>query len=231
MMHDLITMALLGSAFLLLFGITEWLYRVRKLPAEVTRKTAHIGTGLLALLFPAYLHEVWHVAVLCGSFLLLLVISKRKHFFSSINNIGRVSYGSILYPVAVFMVYCWYAWYGSRTGLAFQPLYYFYLPVLLLALCDPIAALAGNIYKHHQQKAKGKTMAGSLAFFIAAVIIGLWLQHRFLIKDISLTIILLNIVLTALTSAVAERFSNKGTDNLAIPFCTIISTFIFEQVA
>lgn len=230
MMQELITITWLGACFLALFGLAEWLHRGFRVQAEITRKIVHIGTGLLSLLFPLYLHQIWQVALLCGLFLVLLVFSKRKQFFSSINNIARPSYGSLLYPVSVFGIYCFYHFQLQQHNL-FQPLYYFFAPVLLLAICDPVAALTGNMYKHyHPQTAQGKTFAGSTGFFISAFILCISLQICLKNKENAFIIILLNGVFTSIITTISEWYSGKGRDNLMIPLSAVICLLFFEQV-
>lgn len=230
MMQELITIAWLGACFLGLFALAEWLHRGFRVEAEITRKIVHIGTGLLSLLFPLYLHDTWQAGLLCGLFLVLLVLSKRKQFFGSINNISRPSYGSLLYPVAVFGVYCFYH-FQLRQHTHFQALYYFFTPVLLLAICDPVAALAGNVYKHYQPKTKpGKTLAGSTGFFISAFILCILLQVCLKNKESAFIITLSNALFTSVITTISEWYSGKGRDNLAVPFSAVICLLFFEQV-
>lgn len=230
MMQDLICMLLLGGCFLLLFGLAEWLHKSRKVAAEITRKIVHIGTGLLALLFPVYLHHTWQVAALCGSFLVLLVISKRRHFFSSINKIARVSYGSMLYPVSVFAVYCVYR-YMQQGAYHFQPVYYYAAPLLLLAICDPAAAFFGHIYRRAYRIVRpGKTAAGSVGFFLTAFILLIFLQYSLSSSELLPVNILMNAAGCSLLTATTERVSANGWDNFTIPASCTIYLFLFEQV-
>ena len=126
----------LGLCFLALFGLAEFLYHKQKVKAEITRKIVHVGTGLLTLLFPIFLHDQWQVLFLCTAFLLILLASLQFKLLPSINSIDRVSHGSILYPVAVYGCYLAYSY-------ADKGLFFFYLPILTLAICDPLAALIG----------------------------------------------------------------------------------------
>ena len=93
-------LALVGS-FAALFAGAELLYRVWRMNAETTRKVVHVGTGLLALLFPLALTSHWQVLALCGSFAVLLWISIRYKLLPSINGIRRKSYGSLGYDRGV----------------------------------------------------------------------------------------------------------------------------------
>src|SRR5690606_10098770 len=106
-------MLTLAGAFAALFAAAEVLYRVWRMNAEVTRKVVHIGTGLLALLFPLVLTSHWQVLALCGSFAVLLWISIRYKFLPSINGIRRKSYGSLGYPISVYVSFLAYEYSGQ----------------------------------------------------------------------------------------------------------------------
>ncbi len=137
MTTEILYAALLTLSFLALFGTAELLYHKLHVPVELTRKGVHTGTGLLTLLFPVLLHSHWTVLFLCASFGLLLLASIRFHFLPSINAIERESVGSLAYPVAVYGCYLAFLQYDCQY-------LYFYLPILILTFCDPIAALVGR---------------------------------------------------------------------------------------
>jgi phytol kinase len=220
----------LGGCFLLLFGLAEWMHLKLHVKPEITRKMVHIGTGLLALLFPVFLTRLWQVGILCAGFLIILLISKKKLFLSSINKIDRKSQGSILYPVAVFCCFAVYL-FVQKSAAHFQPYYYFFLPVLLLAICDPIAAFSGNWYKIKNNIQPGKTFAGSVAFFLSAFVLAYLLQQYFSISDITTIQCINSSVFIAFITTVTERISANGWDNLSIPFITILCVQVLEQVA
>lgn len=128
---------ILAGCYLLLFTLGELLYYCFKIKAEITRKIVHIGTGLLALSFPLLLANHWCVLVLCTLFAGILIVSLRFDLLRSINAIDRQSIGSLAYPVSVYGCYLTYHLYDNRYV-------YYYLPILILAICDPIAGLIGR---------------------------------------------------------------------------------------
>lgn len=115
---DLIAISLLAVSFLFLFGMTELLYHRFKWKVELTRKIAHIGTGIITLLFPILLTSHWSVLLLSSSFLLLLSLTMRFNFLKSINAIDRTSYGSLLYPISVYG--CFYAFDSFNQEILFS---------------------------------------------------------------------------------------------------------------
>ncbi|MEN0047927.1 MAG: phosphatidate cytidylyltransferase, partial [Bacteroidota bacterium] len=143
----------LALAFLALFASAEWLYHKRGVKAEVTRKYVHIATGLLTMLFPLMLENHWLVLLLCGSFLLILIASLRFNLLPSINAVDRKTSGSLMYPIIVYGCYLVYSRYDQFM--------FYYIPILILALCDPIAAFVGMNYPVGKYQTFGKTKTWS----------------------------------------------------------------------
>lgn len=208
----------MSTAFLLLFAISEWLYLKKNVQVEITRKISHIGTGILTLLFPVFLTSHWEVLILCSSFLVLLVLSIRFKFLKGINNVERTTYGSVLYPVAVYLVYLAYASTGN--------LGHFYAPILILAISDPVAALVGKNWPMFPYSigSEEKTVAGSVAFSISAFFIAgmIWIVGGEVLSVQSIFTVLAIAILSALTEAV----SLKGWDNLSIPLSVLLVIWV-----
>ena len=212
---------LLACCFLALFAAAEWLYHRRKVKAEWTRKLVHAGTGIITLLFPLWLHSHWQVLFLCGSFLLVLLASLRFRMLPSINAIDRFSVGSILYPVAVYG--CFLVFQFAQHGLIV-----FYLPMLILAICDPVAAFAGKRFPFGAYRIWGcrKTCAGSCAFLFTAVLLTAGMVFAF---DESRPVLQSHpglLVLVPLCATLSEAIGVKGWDNLTNP-ASVALTLIF----
>jgi dolichol kinase len=209
MNQNLIYTLILACAFLLLFGLGELLYHKFSVKSEYTRKLVHLGTGVLSMLFPLLLSNHWFVLILCTSFLLILVLSLKFNLLQSINKINRKSYGSILYPIVVYILFLFYA---NQNELI-----YFYLPILILAVCDPVAALLGKQWPIGKFKIlnETKTLIGSSAFFVSSFALSLIVFLGFGSDDLSKLIF--PIALISLSAAIIEAVSQKGFDNLFIP--------------
>lgn len=203
----------LGVAFLGLFGLTELSYHLFKLKAEITRKIAHLATGLLSLWFPVLIDDVWYVFMLCFIFFILLIASRRLKYLSSVNAIDRDSMGSTAYPIAVFGCYLVY-YYMEKSYIFFN------LPILILAISDPLAALIGKQWPlgKYSIGCGEKTLMGSMAFFISASVLSFILLFPLVEIELVLTISLL----IGLISTIVEGFSWRGMDNLTIPLSVII---------
>ena len=225
----LFRLLLLAGLFLLLFAVAEWLHRKQNMAAEHSRKLVHAGTGLLTLLFPLWLQQGWQVALLCGSFLILLFVSKRFRFLNSIHGVQRPTHGSLLYPVIVAIVFYYYL-YSKDHYRTFEPHYYFYMPVLVMALADPAAALAGRQYQRKKGTAPGKTHVGSFIFFCVALLVCFALIILFKQAVLSLLFFLLLVSCLSLAATGAEACSRRGWDNFLIPLVLLIVQTLFEQL-
>lgn len=215
-MQDILRLTALAVCFLTLFGVAEWLYHYQKVKVELTRKLVHVGTGVLTLLFPVFLGNHWLVLLLCSSFAMILIASLQYNLLPSINAIDRKSHGSLLYPVAVYICYLAYSFYGYKVVL-------FYLPVLTLAICDPLAALFGKRYPYGKYRlgASNKTLVGSSAFLVSSWILAALMLHYFDTK-------IWHCVWIAPLATIAEAMSGKGTDNLTIPL-TVLGILLYFQ--
>jgi dolichol kinase len=221
MNKEIINTGILAALFLLLFLIAEFLYHKLKVKAHLTRNIVHFGTGMLTLLFPVMLANHWLVLFLCAGFAIILIISVKFNSLKSINSIDRISYGSILYPIAVYGCYLVYDYFGKE-------LLFFYLPVLTLAICDPIAALFGKRWPYGNFRIGNdtKTVMGSLAFFISSVAVTLILFYFLSTKN--LNDVLPVTLLIAATSSVTEVLSVKGIDNITIPASVVLILTLFR---
>jgi phytol kinase len=219
MNQDYLNTAILAGFFLMLFGKAELLYHYMKVKVEITRKIVHVGTGLLTMLFPVMLANQWLVLLLCSSFAVLLVFTLKFGLLKSVNAIERESVGSIAYPVSVYISYLAFEHYG-------QQYIYFYLPILILAFCDPIAAFTGKKWPMGKYRINNsnKTLMGTAMFFTSALAVCFFLAFFSGIK-ITASIALLGIAIS-FVSALVEAASGRGYDNLTIPLSVLAVLFL-----
>jgi dolichol kinase len=214
MRPDLLNTLILGAAFLVVFGLAEVLHRYLHVKAEYTRKFVHIVSGLITLLFPLFINNQWFVLLLCSSFALLLWSSLRFKMLPSIHAVGRQTLGSFVYPAAVYGCYLVYNHYNKYL--------YFYEPILVLAICDPLAALIGKKWgvRKYNTGSEQKSWIGSAAFFAAAVVINLMLFIS--LSQMPLVQIILFSLASALLAAAAEGLSRNGMDNITVPGISLL---------
>ncbi|WP_296148219.1 phosphatidate cytidylyltransferase [uncultured Flavobacterium sp.] len=199
--------------FLMLFLTSEIICYSLKFKVEISRKFVHFTSGIICLSFPFYIKNHWIVLALCSGFLLLLFASQKFKFLKSINDIGRKSYGSLLFPVSVYCCFLNFQYHNDEK-------IYFYLPILILAICDPLASLIGKKYPFLKYKNGNdyKTIMGSSVFFVASFLIA-FIAFRF--HEIPFLELLLKSFFISIIATLAEAFSKKGTDNLFIPLAVI----------
>jgi len=218
--YELIFTAAIGGAYLLLFVLGEWIYRRFKVKGENTRKMVHVLGGGIALLCPVLIGDHRLIFLLCILFVVILIVSKKIKQLSSIHDIGRSSAGSYLFPIAVY--FCFYIFTLTNNYL------YFYLPVIVLAVSDPFAAYIGKKYPLGKYNFfdQGKTISGSLAFFVSAFI-----SCCFLITVLTSASIINSIALAAsvaLYCAILEGMSTGGFDNLTIPLGAVAMLWLLH---
>jgi phytol kinase len=129
--------------------------------------------------------------------------------------------GSIAYPVAVYGCYLAYHHY-------YHQYIYFYLPILILAICDPLAALTGKTWPKGKFRAGSgyKTLVGSLMFFFSAALLCVLLFVKLtMAQDISY--ILTGAIMIGAMTSVTEALSRKGYDNITIPASALAALILF----
>ncbi len=215
----LINTALLSSLFLVLFAIGEVLYHILKISADNTRKLTHLSSALLCLFFPKFLQEPIYVFLLCASFAVLLTVSKKLNLLKSINNVKRKSYGSLAFPIAVFMIFSNWYYLGNNN-------FIFFISLIVMGVSDPLAAFVGEKWQIKNNKSTDtKSNIGSLSFFISAFVLVLYCDFYFQIH-FGPSLIIYSF-LYALSACIAERFTPLGLDNITIPLVLILLNSVF----
>ena len=208
---------------MLLLSFNELNYRRLRLNGEYTRKFAHFTAGIAVIPFPYIFPSHWYVLILASLFALGFLVTQRTKQLKSIHNIKRKSMGSYLLPLSIYLTFL-------IAELADNK-FLFILPILILAICDPVAAILGmNIEKYNGRIKIGpytlkKTWLGSGGFLVMAFIISLIALdfHRgvFDFKTFWLALFV------ALVGTLAELFSWRGSDNLTIPLAVAVVLYIF----
>jgi dolichol kinase len=186
------------------------------LKTEYTRKWVHLTSGLCCLSFPFFISNHWIVLILCSGFMMLLFVSSRNGWLQSINGIGRKSYGSLLFPVSVYLSFIGFKYLDENY-------IYFYLPIIILAVCDPLAALTGGKWAYGKYAIGdiNKTLVGTGAFFTScfAILLG---SFWFLDPGWPMETLLGYSFIIAAIASLTEAVSKNGIDNVTIPLCVIV---------
>lgn len=220
---------IIAVAFFYLAGISifliinELIYRRLDVESEFTRKFAHLAATLATLPFPYIFPSHWYVLVLALIFGAFLFVTWRSRRLGSIHSIKRKSWGSYLLPLSIYLTFM----ISDLTGNKFI----YILPMLILAVCDPLAAILGmNIKKMNGQikifgKPILKTWVGSGAFFILSFMISLIALYLHLeVLDLKTFWLALAV---AIAGTLAELVSWRGADNLTVPLSVVLVLLLF----
>ncbi|WP_152365483.1 hypothetical protein [Microlunatus speluncae] len=186
----LITVLLLAG-FLLL---NEYVARRWQPPAEVSRKTAHVGSAVIAAISCLWLDHRWYV-IIGVLFAVALVLARRFLPLRSLSARAERSWGELLFGIGV-----------AGAALIATGTAPFVLAVLVLGLADTAAHLIGRRFPL-RRLILGRTAGGSAAFLTIAFLVALPAG-------------LGPAAVVAVVGALAELISPRGTDNLTVPIVT-----------
>ncbi|NLO00855.1 MAG: phosphatidate cytidylyltransferase [Bacteroidales bacterium] len=223
-MVNQITVAILylfAISFLLVFN--ELIYRRLGLKGEITRKFAHFTATLSTVTFPYLFTDHWYVLVLALAFFLVLFISRNGTQLKSIHDIDRKSVGSYLLPLSIYLTFLFSNLLDNK--------FLYILPIIILAVCDPMAGILGINLKVNNHKISifgiktKKTVLGSGSFLLSSFIISIIaLYFNRMVFDLKTFWLALAI---ALVSTITEMLSWRGSDNLFIPVSVLVMLILF----
>ncbi|PTY01467.1 hypothetical protein DB346_11990 [Verrucomicrobia bacterium LW23] len=187
---------------------------------ELTRKAAHVGTGLVCLTFPWLFAETWPVLAWSGATTAALLairwIPALQRVMGGGIYVDRISLGEMYFPISI----------GVMFWLAHGEWLLYLIPVLTLTVADAVGAVVGVRYGLHRYKTQEgeKSFEGSLAFFSVAFLT----THvpLLLFSPVGRAECLLIGVVVGLIIMLVEAISWRGLDNLFIP----VGTFYILQL-
>ena len=207
-------------ALMLLMLALRWCQWRFALAPEASRKLFHIGGGLTTLTFPWVFQTWWPPLALLP--LTVGTLLALKHLRGLRGGLGRVLYGiereslgEVYMPLSITIV-----WLLS----AGQPVLYC-VPVVVLTLADPAAAIIGSHFGSLQYVTRDghKSLEGSLAFFVVTFFCT---AGALLLATPTPGVAVPGVALTlALLLTLVEAISWRGLDNLLIP----VTGFIFLE--
>jgi dolichol kinase len=212
---------LIGIGLLLVFN--ELIYRRLNPSGEITRKFAHFSSVLATVPFPYIFPSHWYILVLALLFAIVLFITQKGKLLQSIHDIERKSIGSYLLPIAIYITFLFSDLLDNK--------FIYILPMLILAISDPMAAILGINVKTYNGRIKiggrklYKTWLGTGSFLISSFVISIIALyfHRgvFDFKTFWLAL------MVAVVTMFAELISWKGLDNLSIPLSAVLVLVLF----
>ncbi|MFA5302701.1 MAG: hypothetical protein WC395_08450 [Bacteroidales bacterium] len=213
MINQIVLTTIILIAIVCVLTFTEIMYRRLELKSEITRKFAHFTATLSTVVFPFIFNSHWYVLVLASFFFVILFVSRHGTQLGSIHKIDRKSVGSYVLPVAIYLTFL--------ISFLLNNKFFYILPILILAICDPMAGILGMNFKRNNRQIRllghtlQKTILGSVAFLFGSFVISVLSLYLYSgIFNLKTFWLALGIgVITTLT----EMLCRKGWDNLFIP--------------
>jgi phytol kinase len=193
---------------LTLLLISEYLWRVKRIHSEFTRKFIHITVGTFVAFWPFFL--TWYsIEWLSLAFLVVVSTSKVLMIFHSIHSIERKTRGEALFAIAV----------GLMAIVTHEP-WIFMVAILHLSLADGLAAIIGTKYgKRGRYSVFGhtKSILGTVTFWL----VSLTILSVFVVVHGPHHLWPILIWMPPL-AALVENIGIQGTDNVLVPLLVAV---------
>lgn len=201
----------------LVIGLSTVLQKAKIIGDEGARKFIHIGVSnwwILAMIFFTDNNRMWFAMIPPITFIILNYISYRQNLFKAMERGGQGNLGTVYFPISLLILVI------LTFGILDRP-EVGAIGILTLGYGDGFAAVFGVKYGKHKL-AFGKSVEGSLAMFVASLVVGVMVSTLVF----SLTTALFVGLVIALLATVIELFSPKGFDNLTVPLATSLLYYL-----
>ena len=169
---------------------------------EWGRKLLHVGAGPTVVIAWSLGIERWIALSAAIGITVLIALNRQFRWLQGIEDVGRHSYGTVAYGLAV-VVLLWWGW-PHRAAVVTAA-------VLVLAVGDGLAGLLGPAVASPRWRVLGqqKSLLGTSCVGLTAFLVGLWLFGN--------TLLWPQLLLVAAVAAALEQVSVLGADNLLLP--------------
>ncbi len=194
-------------------------------PTNYLRNIQHIGSAVLIL---GLLHYVlpsqgWRIGVAGGAFAFAVFLEVGRYLFPPFNRFLMSILGRIAHPHETHRVNSSSWFILALFVLSFVDVVYGTVGVAILGAADPAAALIGRRFGRWTL-VNGRTLEGTLSFWMVGTLVSsLALATWF---DYPLPQVLLMATTASVFAAVAELFSRRIDDNLAIPVAAALGLWL-----
>ena len=212
---------------ILFLVLADFLLKKLNVHPHTTRKIVHILVGILVVTAPFIFERSLQPIILSIIFIIINFITLKNETLKGINEMERVSYGTVYFPVSFIILILWF-WEKDPAILI--------TAMLIMTFGDPIASWVGEsvkkpiLFKIWSDK---KSIQGSLAMLIVSFIVasfGMLIFRKLLGNPITISIAIIFGIITAFFATVSETISHKGTDNLMVPLGSgLILDFLYHS--
>lgn len=184
----------------------EWTGRKIQAQPETVRKWIHIAVGHWVFLALAWIDQ-WYIAIVPLLFFTVVNLITLKRGNGQMNQVERVSYGTVYYPVALALLVMLFFEQEPMALVAGS---------MVLAWGDGLAALVGKRFgkTFYTRGNIKRSFEGSIAMFLASFLV---LTVTFLFYDLPSWLAVSYGFLLANIATLIEAVSYRDTDNLLIP--------------
>lgn len=203
-MRQVLAVGAASLVFLSVLAAAEAATRRWSIAPEVSRRLAHLASGVLAAALPLVM-SFPAVVVLALLFIPFMVISRRRGLLPAIHGVERATWGEAYFPLGVLLT----------AALFPAPAPYAY-GVLVMGVSDPFAGFAGQRYGRRSYRVlrAHKTYVGSAVFLVTTLVlsVGVMAVASGLSPSSIAVVPGLAVGLTAV-----EGLSGGGIDNVLLP--------------
>ncbi|RJO99065.1 phosphatidate cytidylyltransferase [Exiguobacterium sp. RIT452] len=184
----------------------EWTGRKIQAQPETVRKWIHIAVGHWVFLALAWIDQ-WYIAIVPLLFFTVVNLITLKRGNGQMNQVERISYGTVYYPVALALLVMLFFEQEPMALVAGS---------MVLAWGDGLAALVGKRFgkTFYTRGNIKRSFEGSIAMFLASFLV---LTVTFLFYELPSWLAVSYGFLLANIATLIEAVSYRDTDNLLIP--------------
>ncbi len=239
-LHDLALVGIAYGYILLTILIPVFLEHKGIMSKFIARKTVHLFTGLVVLIVPFFILPL-HAIVIASSLTIAVYFSARnssvkqlKELYEAIGEeaeakAGRLQ-GPFYYSLSITLLF--------TIFVLFAP-YQLYFPIcgiLIMIISDSLASMVGKNYGKikiaFSYTGSQRTLEGSLTFFASAFLLCYGAFYYYGLfnpvnqKILTLDLVMIYALVTALAGTLFELLSPSTTDDLTVPLATTTVIFL-----
>src|SRR4051794_24960074 len=104
-LHETLGLLAVSTIAIASMLLAEVLSRTTNVAREITRKIAHVGSGIGVLAIPVFIDSAITVLVLCVTFALLMIGTNKLGLLQGMHGVGRGLGGVLWYPTTAFVLF------------------------------------------------------------------------------------------------------------------------------